>query len=242
MSLSVNTNSMIGINPQNALIPNLTASNLVGTNAAGVLASVTSSSNPTFTTVTAASTSGFVLSAGSGTTIKTTAPGSAQAVTIPPVAGGNDSFVLNTNIATLTNKTLTTPTVNGAALTGTFSGAPTFSGVVTASAGITSFRTIGTGITGTSYTFALTDGNRFISASNAGTQTLTVDTNANVAFVVGTEIDICQTGAGQVVFAAAGGVTINSVNSLLKIGNQNTCATLKKLATDTWLLVGNLSA
>jgi hypothetical protein len=42
---------------------------------------------------------------------------------------GSQSFVtLNDRTQTLTNKTLTSPTINGGALSGTFTGAPTFSG------------------------------------------------------------------------------------------------------------------
>jgi hypothetical protein len=97
-------------------------------------------------------------------------------------------------------------------------------------------------VSGTSKTFALSDANTFQQCSNGSTQTLTVDTNANVAFPVGTEIDLYQEGAGQVVIAAAGGVTIESAFSNLKIAAQYTGATLKKLATNTWSLTGNLTA
>ncbi len=94
----------------------------------------------------------------------------------------------------------------------------------------------------TTKTFALTDADTFQLCSNGSTQTLTVDTNTNVAFPVDTEIDLFQQGAGQVVIAAAGGVTIQSVNSNLKIAAQYTGATLKKVDTDTWILTGNLTA
>lgn len=96
-------------------------------------------------------------------------------------------------------------------------------------------------VSGTAKTFALSDANTFQQCSNGSAQTLTVDTNANVAFAIGTEIDIYQEGAGQVVIAAAGGVTIESAFSNLKIAVQYGGATLKKLATNTWALVGNLT-
>lgn len=103
------------------------------------------------------------------------------------------------------------------------------------------FRSI-VSVSTTTKTFALADANTFQQCSNGSTQTLTVDTNANVAFPIGTEIDIYQEGAGQVVIVAAGGVTIESVFSNLKIANQYTGATLKKLAINTWALTGNLTA
>ena len=43
----------------------------------------------------------------------------------------NTIYADATNTLTMANKTLTSPTINGAALSGTFSGTPTFSGVVT---------------------------------------------------------------------------------------------------------------
>lgn len=95
---------------------------------------------------------------------------------------------------------------------------------------------------GTTYTLALTDANKFQVWTAGTTATITVPTNASVAFPVSTEIDFFQQGAGQVVFAAAGGVTIQSANSNLKMAVQFGGATLKKVATDTWALVGNLTA
>lgn len=97
-------------------------------------------------------------------------------------------------------------------------------------------------VTGTTKTFGLADTNKFQRCNNASTQTLTVPANSTDAFPIGTEIDVYQEGAGQVVFAAAGGVTIQSAFSNLKIAAQYTGATLKKLDTDTWSLVGNLTA
>lgn len=96
--------------------------------------------------------------------------------------------------------------------------------------------------TGTTYTLVLADAAKFITCSNASAITLTVPTNAGVAFVTGTEIDICQIGAGKVTIAAAGGVTINSLNSVLGFAGQYAGATLKKTASDTWLLFGAIVA
>lgn len=99
-----------------------------------------------------------------------------------------------------------------------------------------------TTFSGTTGTLALTDAEKFQICSNAATQTLTVPTNASVAFPVNSEIIFIQDGAGQVVFSAAGGVTINSVSGALKIAAQYGAATLKKTGTDTWYLFGNISA
>lgn len=109
------------------------------------------------------------------------------------------------------------------------------------SSGLYAFRPV-ISVTGTSKTFDISDANTWQSCSNGSTQTLTVPLNSSVPYLIGTEIDIMQLGAGQVVIAATGGVTINSAFSNLKIAAQYTGATLKKTATDTWVLYGNLTA
>ncbi len=97
-------------------------------------------------------------------------------------------------------------------------------------------------VTGTTRTLALTDANTFQECNNASAQAITVPPNSSVAFVVGTEIELWQEGAGQVSAVAGSGVTIRSKSSNLKISAQYAGAVLKKIATDTWLLVGDLTA
>jgi hypothetical protein len=93
--------------------------------------------------------------------------------------------------------------------------------------------------TGTTYTLALADGGKLVTLSNASAVTLTVPTNASVAFPVGTSVLLAQLGAGQVTVAPAGGVTVNSRGAALKIAGQYGAATLVKTATDTWFLTGD---
>ncbi len=94
---------------------------------------------------------------------------------------------------------------------------------------------------GTSKTLALSDANTFQLFTNAAAVTLTIPSNASVAFAVGVELDLVQDGAGQVTVAAGGGVTINSKGALLALTGQYSGASLKKIATDTWVLVGDLA-
>jgi hypothetical protein len=96
--------------------------------------------------------------------------------------------------------------------------------------------------TGTTYTLALTDAGGFVDLNNASAITLTVPTNATVAFPANTRIDILQSGAGQVTIAAAGGVTINSKGSKLKISEQWAAATLVQRSANSWVLIGDLSS
>jgi hypothetical protein len=130
---------------------------------------------------------------------------------------------------------------------------PTFSGVVTASASGVAFSD-GTqtkeGVPSRtpiiqktdSYTLsALTERDNLIEMGKATAQTLTIPTNATVAYPVGTSIDILQTGSGQVTIAGAVGVTVNATPGL-KLRAQWSSATLFKRATDTWVVMGDLSA
>jgi len=94
---------------------------------------------------------------------------------------------------------------------------------------------------GTTYTLVLGDSGNLVTLSNASAITLTVPTNASVAYATGTEVDLAQIGAGQVTVSPAGGVTVSSYNSKVNLAGQYAGATLKKTGTNTWLLIGNLA-
>jgi hypothetical protein len=96
--------------------------------------------------------------------------------------------------------------------------------------------------TGTTYTLVLTDAGKMVTLSNASAITMTVPPNSSVAFPVNSRIDLLQYGAGQVTVAAGSGVTIYSSGFKLKLTGQYSGATLWKKATDTWVLVGDISA
>lgn len=95
--------------------------------------------------------------------------------------------------------------------------------------------------TGTTYTLALTDLAKLVTLSNAGTITLTVPLNSSIAFAIGDRIDLLQKGAGQVTVVGAGGVTVNGTPGL-KLRAQWSSATLVKLDTNTWVLIGDLQS
>jgi hypothetical protein len=134
-----------------------------------------------------------------------------------------DTLVGRATTDTLTNKTLTSPTVDD----------PKLNLSVNAQ-------------TGTTYTFALTDNGKFVTASNSSAQTYSIPTNASVAFPVGTQIHIIQIGSGQVTIQAAssGTTTVLSIGATAaspKISKQYAAATCIKTATDTWYVIGNLA-
>jgi len=100
--------------------------------------------------------------------------------------------------------------------------------------------------TGTTYTFVLQDANNeLITASNASAQTYSIPTNASVAFPIGAQINIIAIGAGQVTINAvtSGTTTVLSNGTTAaapKLRVQYSSATLIKVATDTWYVIGDL--
>lgn len=94
--------------------------------------------------------------------------------------------------------------------------------------------------TGTTYTAVLGDADTYIRFSNASSITFTIPPNSSVAFPVGTVIEMEQAGAGALSVAAGSGVTINSRGSDLTLAGQYSVAAIKKVATDTWTLTGDL--
>jgi hypothetical protein len=93
-----------------------------------------------------------------------------------------------------------------------------------------------------SRTLAIGDAGGFLDLSNASAAAYTIPANATVAFPVGTEISASQGGAGQVSFAAAGGVTIQTPSGATgpKTRVQYSVITAKKIATNTWRVFGDL--
>jgi hypothetical protein len=99
--------------------------------------------------------------------------------------------------------------------------------------------------TGTTYTFVLADADlKLVTASNASAQTYTIPLNSSVAYATGTQINIIQIGAGQVTIQGTGGVTVASnaaTATAPKLRNQYAAATLIKVATDTWYVIGDIA-
>lgn len=94
--------------------------------------------------------------------------------------------------------------------------------------------------TGTSYTLVLSDSGKFVTLNNAASITLTIPTNASVAFPIGTQINLIQLGAGQVTVTTS--ATLRSSGAKYKLFGQYAAATLVKLAADEWVLIGNTAA
>jgi hypothetical protein len=92
-----------------------------------------------------------------------------------------------------------------------------------------------------SYTLVLADQTKLVEMNVASANNLTVPLNSSVAFPVGAQVTILQTGAGQTTLVATGGVTVNATPGL-KLRTQWSSATLIKRATNTWVAIGDLVA
>jgi hypothetical protein len=94
---------------------------------------------------------------------------------------------------------------------------------------------------GTTYELVLADASKLVTLSNGSPIALTIPTNTNQAFAIGASVDLAQIGAGQVTVAGDVGVTVNATPGL-KFRAQYSAASVVKLGTNTWILVGDLSA
>ena len=92
-------------------------------------------------------------------------------------------------------------------------------------------------ITVSTRSLVLTDRNKNL--ENDGVCALTIPTNADIAFPIGSQIFFTKK-VNALTFVASGGVTINSVESFLEVDRINAGASLLKIATDEWNLIGEL--
>lgn len=91
------------------------------------------------------------------------------------------------------------------------------------------------------YTLQLTDDGTIIEKNDASGTTVTIPLNSSVAFPTGTQIVFIQTGAGQTTIAGAAGVTVNGTPGLKLRAQYSSCVCIKR-STDTWIVLGDLSA
>ena len=98
--------------------------------------------------------------------------------------------------------------------------------------------------TGTTYTPVLTDQYQvLITRFNASASTLTIPTNASVAFPVGTVITVLNKGAGAVTISGAGGVTVLSAGATAAspVLNQYKSCALIQTSANNWYVVGAIA-
>lgn len=185
-------------------------------------------------------TNGFTSTTNSGTLAVTGVATFTAAPVGPTAAADTNTTALATTAFVIGQASSTTPAANTTAAVGTskkYARADHAHDADATKSAIT--RTINAQ-SGTTYTFVLGDSGNVVTGSNASATAFTIPLNASVAFPVGAQIDLVQTGAGKI--TVGGSPTINSVNSFKSISAQYASASLLKTATDTWLLMGSLIA
>ncbi len=88
------------------------------------------------------------------------------------------------------------------------------------------------------YTLQLSDVGKAVEVSNSSALTVTVPPYDDVAFPIGTVIEVARMGPGPVELAAGSGVALLTAGSL-ELRAQYSVLTLRKRATDEWLLAGD---
>lgn len=127
----------------------------------------------------------------------------------------NDTLVGRATTDTLTNKTLTAPVV-----------------------------TVALNAQTATYTAVLGDASKLVTMSVATANDFLIPTNANVAFPIGTVINVAQIGAGKTTIEAVtpGTTTVSSTAGVdPDLRAQFSVASCIKTATDAWLVTGDIN-
>jgi hypothetical protein len=127
-----------------------------------------------------------------------------------------------TGTQTLTNKTLTTPTLDDPKINLAFDAETA------------------------SYTAVLANNGQVVTMNNASANNFSIPTNASVAFPIGTQINVIQIGAGQTTIQAvtSGTTTIQSTAGTAaapKLRARYSMATAIKAGTDLWYVTGDIA-
>jgi hypothetical protein len=120
--------------------------------------------------------------------------------------------ITESGAATLTNKILTSPQIN---------------------LGINP-------IVSNAYTVGLSDNGQLTTLDNAAAIGVTIPLNATTAFPLGAQLNFAQIGDGTVTFIPATNAVIIGATPGFRLRTKWSTATLTKIATNTWILVGDL--
>lgn len=92
------------------------------------------------------------------------------------------------------------------------------------------------------YTLVLTDARKCIEMDAAGANNLTVPPNSDVAFPIGTIVEVVQRGAGTTTIVPGDTVTLRSLSDHLVSAGQYARIRLHKVAANEWYVSGDLVA
>lgn len=84
------------------------------------------------------------------------------------------------------------------------------------------------------YILVLADAGKIVNMNKSGAAALTVPTNASVAFPIGTVVGVYNQSSDAVTVAGDSGVTVRNAGNV----GQYSEASLRKRATDEWVMVG----
>lgn len=224
-----------GLTPNTATSGAITLAGTLATANGGTgLTTFTAANNAIYSTSASALTAGTlpVLAGGTGTTTST----------------GTGSVVLGTS------PTIATPTLTLSTTSSTTDGRISWDatndkiqvgdGTNTLDFATSTLRIATPTFTTNAYTAALTDKDKWLELSNSSTAgTFYINTDANVNFPIGSQLNILQTGTGQITIAATtpATTTINGTPGL-KLRAQWSSATIIKRAANSWVAVGDLIA
>ena len=217
---------------------------------------------------------GFSGSTSGITTVQATAIAGTNTLTLPPTSNdtlvgrattdtltnktinaANNTLtgvVTLTGTQTLTNKTLTTPVISTITNTGTLT-LPTSTDTLVGRATTdtltnktltTPVVTVALNAQTATYTAVLGDASKLVTMSVATANDFLIPTNANVAFPIGTVINVAQIGAGKTTIEAVtpGTTTVSSTAGVdPDLRAQFSVASCIKTATDAWLVTGDIS-
>jgi len=158
---------------------------------------------------------GFSGSTSGTTTLQATAVAGTTTLTLP---AATDTLVGLATSDTLTNKILTSPTINTAKTTIGFNAQ-----------------------TGTTYTLVIADQDKLVTLSNASPITLTVP---NGVFSAGQQINVQALGAGQVSIASDGTTVLTSTGATStapKLRTQYSAATIICTSSNNFTVIGDLT-
>jgi hypothetical protein len=193
---------------------------------------------------------GFSGSTSGTTTVQATAIAGTNTLTLPPTS--NDTLVARATTDTLTNKTLTAPVISTITNTGTLT-LPTSTDTLVGRATTDTLTnktltapvvTVALNAQTATYTAVLGDASKLVTMSVATANDFLIPTNANVAFPIGTVINVAQIGAGKTTIEAVtpGTTTVSSTAGVdPDLRAQFSVASCIKTATDAWLVTGDIS-
>lgn len=91
------------------------------------------------------------------------------------------------------------------------------------------------------YPLVLSDAGKCVEMNSSSNKTITIPLNATVAFPTGTVIEVCRLNTGTVTIAITATGTLNSPGSKVTLASRYSSGAIRKTATDTWVLSGDLA-